>query len=164
MLYLCSSGTAFHLPRGNSTQCNPQPCPHVLPRTGGLFETMMPVSAWPEFAALLLHLGLLHQCTHFPSQIPLLTPPRHWAMPRIAPSLWQVALLACCVLLHRAGVRLNHSQPILRQLPVGSCTNCSATLVILYLFSDRLRIRSSPWVQTSWFLVLKRVLGKLWHK
>lgn len=79
--------TSVHLaqhsisPRGNPTWSCPQPCPHILLRTGGLFETTRPVSAWPEFAALPLHLGLLHQCTHFPSQIPLLMPPGHWAFP-----------------------------------------------------------------------------------
>lgn len=145
MLYLCSSGPAFHLSQRQSYLSYPQPCPCILLRTGGLFETMMPVSAWLEFAALLLYLGLLHQCTHFPSQIPLCTPQGHWALPEIAAALWQVTLPACCVLLHQTGMGLNHSQPILWPLPVGYCTSCSATLVTWCLLSDnRPRTRSSP--------------------
>lgn len=165
MLYLCSSGPAFRLSQRQPTWSCPQPCPHILLRTGGLFETTMPVSAWPEFAALPLHLGLLHQCTHFPSQIPLLMPPGHGAFPEQGSALWQVAFPTDCVLLHQTGVGENHSRPVLGQLLVGSHTRCLAPLVPLGLLSDKGQ-DLAPLVRTvspSWFLV-SAILGKLWYK
>lgn len=50
MLYFCSSGPAFHL---SQRQAHPVPplvmrSPPPPPRTGGLFEITMLMSAWPD--------------------------------------------------------------------------------------------------------------------
>lgn len=146
-------------------QSQPQPCPHILPRTNGLLETTVPVSTLLDS-----HL----RCCLWPSSTDTLLSSLRWHPSHLLGHAWDGSSAMACGTLDLLCVvtsdRPGCESQVSHLLPVGSHTTpqplWSRSFCAYFLMRKPGWREPAPWVRAanSLWLLVSIILGKLWHK